>query len=124
MHLIGFQIFEKEIWGFGKIPIPHRTCRKVVDFGARRVDFGAGGLRRRIGTFYLLAQKLVFHNSGLDKSTTHEDTYDLFVPHGRASHERASDGWAFHGRVSHGRVSDGRVSLRRVPHGQFGEIRV
>jgi hypothetical protein len=31
---------------------------------------GAGGLRRRIGTFYLLAQKLVLHNSDLNKSTT------------------------------------------------------
>ena len=40
---------------------------------------------------YLLAQKLVFCNSYLDKSTTHEDADNLFVPHGRASHERASD---------------------------------
>jgi hypothetical protein len=50
MYLIGFQIFEKEIWVFGKSSLPHRTCRNVVDFGARRVDSGAGGLRRRIET--------------------------------------------------------------------------
>jgi hypothetical protein len=61
----------------------------------------------------LSAKTRIFQNSGLDKSATHEDTYDLFVPYGRASHERASDGRAFHGRVS-----DGRVSLRRVPHGR------
>jgi hypothetical protein len=41
-------------------------------------------------------------DSDLDKSTTHDDAYDLFVPHGRASHERASHGRASHGRASHG----------------------
>jgi hypothetical protein len=35
------------------------------------LEFSQALLRRRIGTFYLLAQKLVFCNSDLDKSTTH-----------------------------------------------------
>src|SRR2546421_8287140 len=34
------------------------------------MTFQTSILRRRIGTFYLLAQKLVFHNSDLNKSTT------------------------------------------------------
>ena len=41
-------------------------------------------------------------DSDLDKLTTHDDAYDLFVLHGRASHERASHGRASHGRASHG----------------------
>ena len=36
-------------------------------------------LRRAIGTFYLLAQKLVFHNSDLNKSTTICKVGDLEV---------------------------------------------
>jgi hypothetical protein len=34
-------------------------------------------MRRPIGTFYLLAQKLVFHNSNLNKSTTIYKVGDL-----------------------------------------------
>jgi hypothetical protein len=58
------------------------------------------GVRRLIGTFYLLAPKLVFHKlRSRQIDHPYEDAYDLFVPHGRASHERAS-----HGHMSHGRV--------------------
>src|SRR5271155_2489137 len=40
-----------------------------------------GGVRVRgpIGTFYLLAQKLVFCNSDLDKSTTHMRTLMIYL---------------------------------------------
>jgi hypothetical protein len=38
-------------------------CSRLQSFGMLR-------MRRPIGTFYLLAQKLVFRNSDLDKSTT------------------------------------------------------
>jgi len=37
------------------------------------------GLRRRIGTFYLLAQELIFRNSNLNKSTTVCKVGDLEV---------------------------------------------
>src|SRR5277367_369589 len=68
------------------------------DFGPPRVvprtHFPCTGrLRRPIGTFYLLAPKLVFHKlRSRQIDHPYEDAYDLFVPHGRASHERASHG--------------------------------
>jgi hypothetical protein len=46
-------------------PVP--TCPCLLD------------MRRRIGTFYLLAQKLVFCNSDLDKSTTHMRTLMIYL---------------------------------------------
>jgi hypothetical protein len=46
-------------------------------------DYGG----RYVGTFYLLAPKLVFHQlRSRQIDHPYEDAYDLFVPHGRASH--------------------------------------
>jgi hypothetical protein len=69
-------------------------------------------LRRPIGTFYLLAQKLVFCKLK-SRQIAYEDAYDLFVPHGRVPHGRASYGRALHGDTLHGHVSHGRVPYRR-----------
>jgi hypothetical protein len=86
---------------------PAKPNGVITDAEKKRV------LRRPIGTFYLLAQKLVFCKLR-SRQIAYEDAYDLFVPHGRASHERASDGRVSHRRVSHGRASHGRVSHLRV----------
>jgi hypothetical protein len=70
-----------------------------AEFGEPQVDIAlpvlAGArrlrrLRRLIGTFSILAQKLVFCNSDLDHQ--YKNAYDLFVPRGRASYKRTSDG--------------------------------
>jgi hypothetical protein len=65
-------------------------------------------LRRQIGTFFLLSQKLVFCNSDLDKSTTAPS----FV---------RWQTWKFSPepfrRASYRRVSHRRVSRGRTPHG-------
>jgi len=93
-------------------------------------------LRRSIGTFYLLAQKLVFCKLK-SRQIAYEDAYDLFVPHRRASHRRvlvgvclwgctsracisqACTSWAcisWNRRASYGHVSHGRVPYRRHLH--------
>jgi hypothetical protein len=53
----------------------HHVAGIPVKYGGMRCY----GVRRPIGTFYLLAQKLVFHNSDLNKSTTIYKVGDLEV---------------------------------------------
>jgi uncharacterized protein YjbI with pentapeptide repeats len=86
------------------------------EFRARRIR--VRGMRRPIGTFYLLAQKLVFCKLR-SRQIAYENAYDLFVPHGCASHGHVSHRRVSHGRVSHRRASRGCVPLNVHPTGVY-----
>jgi hypothetical protein len=74
---------------------------------------------RQIGTFYLVAQKLVFCKL-IDKSHMRMLTIYLYptgVSHGHVSHMRASHECVSHGRTSHGHAFRGHTSYSRASHG-------
>ena len=89
------------------------------------------GLRRRIGTFYLLAQKLVFHklrSRQIDHHTTickvgDPKTFRACVSWACTS--RTCTSWAcISWHVSYGLASDGHASHRRARHGHVSHGRV
>jgi hypothetical protein len=60
--------------------LAHILMVGIYEISLTRVGPGASyGVRRPIGTFSFLAQKLVFCNSDLDKSTIHERTLMIYL---------------------------------------------